>query len=179
MPAAGAKLVGSNFAGPIAKSMKPREPCSENVLSRLRPVPKENPFNASMSRWPIPMSGSFIWGMSLIERWKGCAGSPHVTAGWISRRSPRPIRKPSFRLLSNPPSECRNFRPANWRFSLDSTLGKWPGRWRRSWALTAPSVIATRRCWRLIRSCSPKMIASSHSTPRCHSMTTHCSGGTT
>jgi hypothetical protein len=53
-----AKAGGSKNAGHITKSTKPRELCSENDSSPLRPVAKENPFSASMSRWPIRMTPS-------------------------------------------------------------------------------------------------------------------------
>jgi hypothetical protein len=52
------KAGGSKNAGHITKSTKPRELCSENDSSPLRPVAKENPFSASMSRWPIRMTPS-------------------------------------------------------------------------------------------------------------------------
>ena len=35
--------------------------------------PEGKPVQRIYVERPIPMSGSFIWGMSLIERWKGCA----------------------------------------------------------------------------------------------------------
>src|SRR5580693_2583535 len=43
MPAGAAKLVGSDFVGPITKSMKPRALCSENVLSRGQTGPEGKP----------------------------------------------------------------------------------------------------------------------------------------